>query len=136
MPAGEAISTAGMYPYRSLVGLVERLATPSTLKDDVSGPIGIAEQTASASKDPFDLIELAGLLSISLGVFNLICVPPLDGGQMLITVVEMIRRRRTSLQARVAVTLAGVMAMLALTVSVVVMDVKRIQDRPRVEQLR
>lgn len=136
MPAGEAISTAVMYPYRSLVGLVERLATPSTLKDDVSGPIGIAEQTASASKDPFDLIELAGLLSISLGVFNLICVPPLDGGQMLITVVEMIRRRRTSLQARVAVTLAGVMAMLALTVSVVVMDVKRIQDRPRVEQLR
>lgn len=129
IPPVEAMSKAAIMPFLAVRNFGELLLKPSQLKDNVSGPIGIGEATKKASSSGYDLVYLAGLLSISLGVMNLLCVPPLDGGQMLFALVEMVRRKRASLRTQATVTFAGVVMMMLLTVTVLVIDVQRISNR-------
>ena len=129
VPPLEAISKAATMPLLAVRNMAELLTKPALLKDNVSGPIGIGEATKKASSSGYDLIFLAGLLSISLGVMNLLCIPPLDGGQMLFALVEMVRRKRASIRTQTTVTIAGVLMMMLLTVSVLVIDVQRITTK-------
>jgi regulator of sigma E protease len=59
-------------------------------RDSIAGPIGIAEQTASVYKiDGWaGVIKLMGLLSLSLGILNLLPIPVLDGGVILLIFIE------------------------------------------------
>ncbi len=66
--------------------------------DQISGPIGIAHVTGEMAKDGLpSLIFLAAVISVSLGFFNLLPVPILDGGHLVYFLVEAIRRRPLSL---------------------------------------
>ncbi len=66
--------------------------------DQISGPIGIAAVTGEIAKDGFpSLVFLAAVISVSLGFFNLLPVPILDGGHLLYFLIEAIRRRPLSL---------------------------------------
>src|SRR5262249_25389711 len=59
-------------------------------RDSIAGPIGIAEQTAIAYKiDGWaGVIKLMGMLSLSLGILNLLPIPVLDGGVILLIFIE------------------------------------------------
>ena len=61
---------------------------------DMSGPVGITAAVGSAAKDSLNsLIYIAALLTINLGIFNLLPLPALDGGRILFILFEMIFRK-------------------------------------------
>ena len=70
------------------------------------------------------------MLSISLGVVNLLPVPVLDGGQILFHAVEGIRGRPLSLAIRERVQQIGLLFLVLLMLSVLVFDIQRIFEGP------
>lgn len=65
--------------------------------DKMSGPVGIVKevnnQVNSGKYSAVNVINLVALLTINLGVFNLLPIPALDGGRILFVLIEMIRRK-------------------------------------------
>lgn len=124
---GEALMTASMEPVRAAMGVVNLISHPKNFDKTVSGPITMVKATEMYLKAGFvKVMTLAALLSISIGVMNLLPIGMLDGGQMLIAVVEMLRSgRRLSMQAQNAYGLFGFVAIILLMSSVMFVDVKR-----------
>ena len=83
--------------------------------NNLSGPVGIVSAINEAVMMGWDeVINMAILISINLGIFNLIPIPGLDGGQILFTGVELIARRPIPARIRNAVNMAGLMALIFL----------------------
>ncbi len=124
----DAVASAVIWPVDMATGLVKTLLRPSTLKDNVGGPGTIVKESYMAAKDGLDsFVQLAALLSISLGIFNLLPFSPLDGGQMLMAVIEMLRRgKRLSMKLQVAYQSLGLAFVLLLVVSVVLIDAQKL----------
>jgi len=75
------------------------------------------------------IVWFAALLSISIGFFNLLPIPPLDGGQMLIAFLEMLRGgKRLPLKLQLAIFQTGFFLLITLFVSVLFLDVKRLRE--------
>ena len=69
--------------------------------DQISGPIGIAKVAGEAAKMGLStLLGIAAVLSVSVGLINLVPVPLLDGGHLLYYAVEMLRGRPMSERAQ------------------------------------
>lgn len=100
---------------------------PGQAKESAGSLGSIAVATAEATKKGFTKIfELSALLSISIGFMNLLPIPPLDGGQMLVAIIELFRRgKRLSLKAQSAIANVGFVLLMALILSVVWLDVRR-----------
>lgn len=118
----ECVST-GKIVYRSLIQLIAgRFGTAA-----VSGPIGIASTIAEyASYGLEPLLNLFALISINLGLCNLLPLPALDGGRLLFVLVEMIRRKPLHRKYEALIHAAGLVLLLAFTGFVAVMDVIRL----------
>ncbi|MER3412658.1 MAG: hypothetical protein C4341_00145 [Armatimonadota bacterium] len=97
------------------------------LKENVGGPITIGVVSARAAQTGVaSLILLAAIISVSLGLVNLLPIPPLDGGQLLIVAIEAARGgRRLSYQAQNAVALTGLLFVVFLVVAVFSIDINR-----------
>src|SRR5690606_37029808 len=79
---------------RFLQGLFEQRMSPRSLE----GPIGIARLSGEAARAGWQrLIELMAGISLNLGIFNLLPIPILDGGGILILLIESVMRRDISL---------------------------------------
>ena len=77
----------------------------------ISGPVGTAGAITEAAKSgAATLLYLTLIISMNLGIFNLLPFPPLDGGHLAYTVIEMISRRR--LPGKVTGTLDAIGAIL------------------------
>ena len=106
-----------------------------SVKDSgIGGPVGIFQQSAEATRtlgaEGFFLI--LGLISLSLGVFNLLPIPLLDGGQILVLAIEKIMSwfgKTLSLVARERIQLTGLAIVLLLMVTVIFFDVSRLVGR-------
>ncbi|MCW5937451.1 MAG: site-2 protease family protein [Fimbriimonadaceae bacterium] len=124
VPIGEAFGKAAVYPLELVGSLAGIVQNPSTAKDSIGGPGTIAEQTSVAKKVGFHaIVLLSGLLSISLGVLNLLPIPPMDGGQMLVAFVEVFRGgRRLSLRVQNTLHTVGFMLIMALSLAAVTVD--------------
>jgi len=93
----------------------------------VSGPVGIAAMAGrAASKGLLNLFYFSGVLSLSLGIMNLIPFPALDGGQLLMILAEAIRKKPFSPRTYQAATLAGLAIFAILTVAVTYKDIVRL----------
>ena len=94
----------------------------------VAGPIGIAQITGEVAKVGISpLFELTALLSISLGVLNVLPIPALDGGRLLFVGIEWVRRgKRVSPQREGLVHLVGFIVLIGLIVVMSYFDVVRI----------
>ncbi|MBC8063480.1 MAG: site-2 protease family protein [Chlorobia bacterium] len=127
---GEAFREAAVTPYKMAAKLVSLIAKPSELKENVGGPISIAQATSNAVKfGPGTVVLLAGLLSISVGIFNLLPIPPLDGGQMLVAVAETVRGgRRLSIKVQGAIAAVGFAIVMMFFVMVMFIDVGRLTN--------
>jgi len=91
-----------------------------------SGPIGIAQASGDAlRRGPTDVLLLMAILSLSLGVLNLLPIPVLDGGQIAVLLVESAARRDLSLGMRKALMAAGAAFMLLVFVLVVYLDLSK-----------
>jgi regulator of sigma E protease len=77
------------------------------------------------------VVVLAAMLSISLGIFNLLPISPLDGGQMLVAVAEMLRGgKRLSMKVQGAVAAVGLTLIMVMVVSIMFIDIGRISEKP------
>ena len=78
-----------------IVSVLRRLFTRNSNVRQLSGPIGIARQTGEAISIPGwqPIINLMALISLNLGIFNLLPIPILDGGMILLLLIEGILRR-------------------------------------------
>ncbi|MDR2860835.1 MAG: M50 family metallopeptidase [Elusimicrobiota bacterium] len=69
-------------------------------KPDLSGPIGIMQIMAKATNDGLeDYLTLLAVISVALGLFNLFPIPFVDGGMIVLFLIEGIRRKRVGLRA-------------------------------------
>ncbi|WP_309569600.1 M50 family metallopeptidase [Deinococcus sp.] len=112
---------------QSFAGLFKRFLTFDISRDEnVSGPIGTAEIVSQAARvSPWALVQVATLLNLSLAFFNLIPIPGLDGGRILLVLVGAVRGRPLSFSQEQAINLAGFAFVMLLMVFVVVRDVSR-----------
>lgn len=96
-----------------------RLAAKSAL----SGPIEIAAISGAAARSGFKhLLQLMGLISISIAILNLMPIPVLDGGQILILVIETVWRRDFSLRTKERINQVGLVLIVMLMVVVLYFD--------------
>jgi regulator of sigma E protease len=127
---GEATKIAVSVPVEAIVSLAGVFRHPSTFKDSVSGPITITRFTYDTVKLGLPaILQFAALLSISVGIFNLLPVAPLDGGQIAMAFAEVFRRgRRLSIQVQGAFNVVGLMCMFALIICVLFVDFGRLSS--------
>ncbi|MGT2895987.1 RIP metalloprotease RseP [Streptococcus entericus] len=99
------------------------------LKPDVTklgGPIAIYQMSSSAAKEGLlSVLTLMAMLSMNLGIFNLLPIPALDGGKILLNIIEAIRKKPLKQETEGYITLAGVALMLLLTIAVTWNDIVR-----------
>ncbi len=118
--------------YKSLGQLLRGKVT----KDDVSGPIGIAqfvgesydqaEENYGTSSAILTMLEIIVLLSVNLGILNLLPLPALDGGRLLFMLVEVIRGKPVSPEKEGIVHFAGLVVLMILMVFIMYNDIMRL----------
>ena len=123
----EATSEAFYFPVEAVKGLLRIAKQPSVIKDEAGGALTMVAATHEATQEGLgQTMILACLISISVGIFNLLPIPPLDGGQMVMAIAEMLRGgRRLSIQVQQALMNAGVFLVLLLAVFVLFIDIQR-----------
>ena len=90
----------------------------------VSGPIGITEEMGNAAKDGFGtFLYLVIVITINLGVFNLLPIPALDGGRLLFLLIEAITRRPVDPKIEGYIHFAGLMILLGIMLLVACKDI-------------
>lgn len=130
-PIGQAVTRAVDETVSTGALMLELLGGILTYEVDatetVGGPIAMFQQArAAAERGLGDFVQLIGLLSLSLGIINLLPVPVLDGGQILIYGAEWLRGRPLPLVFRERAQQIGVIFLVALMFAVVVNDIHRI----------
>ncbi len=112
---------------RLMLETLGKMATGvASIRENMGGPIEMGRQAFAAAKQGlFSYARLMGVLSISLGIVNLLPVPVLDGGQLLFFSLELIRGRPVSVALRERAQQIGVIFMVLLMLSVLVMDIQR-----------
>lgn len=92
----------------------------------LQGPVGIYDHTQDVAAYGFGaLIQLMALISINLGIVNLVPIPVLDGGHILLLLVEGLLRRELSLELKARVTQAGLVFIVVLFGIVMYNDLMR-----------
>jgi regulator of sigma E protease len=98
----------------------------AAVSESLGGPVEMFRQTrAAAERGVFDWARMLGLFSISLGIINLLPVPVLDGGQLVIYGAEWIRGRPLPLVLRERAQQLGVILLVGLMLFVLVNDLRR-----------
>jgi regulator of sigma E protease len=93
----------------------------------VSGPIGFSYLAYhAASEGVANYLVIAALLSMALGLTNLLPLPALDGGRIIVVILEKIRGRPFDREREMAVQRAGLLALIALMALIAFFDVQRI----------
>jgi regulator of sigma E protease len=130
-----AIQDGVTFPFIATAGIVQGLDALVTGKvqgglfgpSGLTGPIGIGAITAeSVSQGPPTYVFLVALLSVALGFTNLLPIPALDGGRILVVAIEWLRRRPFDRNAELNVQRWGLVALLALAAIISFLDIQRI----------
>ena len=89
------------------------------------GPVGISS-VVSQTTGFVDFIYMLAIISISLGVTNLLPIPALDGGKLLILLIEAIRRKPMKEELEIGIQLAGFIILISLSIFISYKDILRI----------
>ncbi len=108
----------------SLVDNVKSLFTGGVSVDQMMGPIGISKTVADTNNFS-DFIYLMALISLSLGITNLLPFPALDGGKIFILLIEAIRRKPMKENTEILIQMVGFSLLILLSIYISVMDVTR-----------
>jgi len=102
------------------------IVTGNVSMNDLAGPVGILQITGQAAKQGLAmLIYWAGILSLYLGIFNLLPIPALDGSRLLFLSLEGVRGKPIDPQKESVVHLVGFALLMLLMIVVTVNDVSR-----------
>jgi regulator of sigma E protease len=122
------------YVKATVVSLI-KLVTFQLPMSDLSGPIGIGDTIVktyneSAAEGPWivilNMVNLCGLLSANLGVFNLLPLPALDGGRLVFILIEAIRGKPVPVDKEGLVHTIGFVLLMALAVVIAISDVRKL----------
>ncbi len=106
-----------------LKGVIQRRMSPKT----ITGPIGIAQLSGEAARQgPSAFFLLMSMVSLNLAIFNLLPIPILDGGVILMLLVEMVMQRDLSLSVKEAVLKLGFVFILMIVAFVIYNDISKI----------
>jgi regulator of sigma E protease len=109
--------------YQVLRNILERRMSPKSLE----GPIRIAQLSGNAARQgPMMFLGLMAMVSLNLAIFNLLPIPILDGGLILMLLVEMVIRKDLSLQLKEAVIKVGFVFLMILVVFVLYNDIAKV----------
>ena len=109
----------------SIVDNLKQLFTGNVGVDQMMGPVGISEVVAKTN-GVREFFEMMALISLSLGVTNLLPIPALDGGKILILLIEAIRRKPMNQEIEINIQLMGFAILIALSLYVTYNDILRI----------
>jgi len=105
---------------------LRKIVTREVPVSDLGGPLAIAHSSVQAAEQGLEvLLYLMALISVNLAVFNLLPIPILDGGQIIVQVIESARGRPLTDRAREYVARAGLAFILLLFITVTFNDLKR-----------
>lgn len=117
--------------YKSIGMLLSGQAT----KDDVSGPVGIAQFVGDTYEEAkgygvstviFTMMNIVILLSVNIGIMNLLPLPALDGGRLVFMLVEVIRGKPVPPEKEGIVHFAGLVVLMILMVFVMYNDIMKL----------
>lgn len=133
-PIGEAFTMS----FAQITGSIEQIVMlPSRLiQGSISatearpvGPVGISQlaynqiQLSLDTKQPFWILSFMAMISVALGVTNLLPLPALDGGRLIFVLIEAVRRKRISPEREAIVHLIGMALLLALMALITIQDI-------------
>lgn len=130
IPVGRALRD-GTQQTLSMATLIftslQRVATHASAVSELGGPVAIAQVSVQAAREGLEvLLYLTALLSINLAVFNLLPIPILDGGQIVVQLVEAARGEPLTERAREIVARVGLAFILLIFLTVTFNDLKRL----------
>lgn len=114
----------------SVASVLGGLATGQVSAKNLGGPIQIARTSVEAAKNgPESLWSLIAFLSLNIAILNLVPIPVLDGGQILLVLAERVQGRAFSGRVKEGIARVGVLAVLALIVLVTFNDLRNLFTR-------
>ncbi|HGQ2456632.1 TPA: RIP metalloprotease RseP [Streptococcus pneumoniae] len=118
-------TTAADSALRILSALKNLIFQPDLNK--LGGPVAIFKASSDAAKNGIEnILYFLAMISINIGIFNLIPIPALDGGKIVLNILEAIRRKPLKQEIETYVTLAGVVIMVVLMIAVTWNDIMRL----------
>lgn len=118
-------TTAADSALRILSALKNLIFQPDLNK--LGGPVAIFKASSDAAKNGIEnVLYFLAMISIDIGIFNLIPIPALDGGKIVLNILEAIRRKPLKQEIETYVTLAGVIIMVVLMIAVTWNDIMRL----------
>ncbi|MEK7316973.1 MAG: RIP metalloprotease RseP, partial [Candidatus Eisenbacteria bacterium] len=137
-PPGRAVMLGFQQTFATVgqiyAGLWALVANPGRLGESVAGPIAIsqvAQQTAASGVN--ELIRFGAFISLALMAMNLLPIPILDGGHILFSIIEGVRRRPLSERTQMAFQRVGLFLLVSLVVFSFYNDINRVSQRKRAE---
>lgn len=109
----------------SIIDNLKMLVTGNVRVDQFMGPVGISEVVANTNNLQ-DFVYILALISLSLGVTNLLPIPALDGGKLLLLLIEAIRRKKISEKVEINIQLIGFAILITLSLYITYHDILRI----------
>lgn len=133
MTAAELLPAAAnkfMYYSRLILMSLRDLISGKYGLNNLQGPVGIVTVISeSAQESGFDigyLLDIAMLISVNVGIFNLLPLPALDGGRLVFLIIEAVRRKPIKAETEGMVHFAGFALLMLLMIIVTFNDVKNI----------
>ena len=123
------------YVLKNTIKSLQMLVTGKLGKDDVSGPVGVASyvgETYETAKEygfltvVMSMLELVVILSINIGVMNLLPLPALDGGRLVFMFLEVVRGKPVPPEKEGFVHMAGLILFFILMIFVMYNDIMRL----------
>jgi regulator of sigma E protease len=109
--------------YQFLRAIAERRSSAKSLE----GPIGIAQLSGEAAREgPFAFISLMATVSLNLAIFNLLPIPILDGGMLMLLLIEIVIRHDLSLHIKETVFKLGFVFLMMVVAFVIYNDISKI----------
>lgn len=109
----------------ALVESVKMIFTGGVGVNDLTGPVGIS-QLVGGTTGIVEYLYMFSVISVSLGVTNLLPIPALDGGKILILLIEAIRRKPLKEKTELGIQLLGFILLITLSIFVTYNDIIRI----------
>jgi regulator of sigma E protease len=110
-----AMAEAANFPVQQVQMMVKKITQPQVLLNNSTGMVGMVVITGEAVQSGLSTVFLlSGMISLSLGIFNLLPLGMLDGGQIFLSIVELVSKKRVSLQAQTRFFLAGMAVIVSL----------------------